>query len=123
MSQRIASFTLAAAMVLGAGYAFAKIPPPPPPTDEQKAAAEAKKEKDKAAAEKAKADLTAAEDRAIANYQQNMRKEGKPIPKPIPVAAQSTPPSGAQPKPQGNTVKAAEKEKGKANAASGGTSK
>ena len=111
MSQRIATLAVAFMMTLGATYVAAKIPPPPPPDDKAKAAAEEKKEKDKAAAEKAKADLQAAEDRAVANYQQNMKKMGKPIPKPVAVAAQSAPPKGGQPAPQGNTVQAAQKAK------------
>lgn len=117
MNHRIASATLAAILALAAGYSLAKIPPPPPPDDKAKAAAEEKKAKDKAAAEKAKADLTAAEDRAIGNYQQNMKKQGKPVPKPVPVAAQSTPPTGGKAAPEANTAKAAEK--AKADAAGG----
>jgi membrane protein involved in colicin uptake len=64
----------AASLVVGAfGIAVAKLPPPTP---EQKAAAEAKKEKDKEAAEKAKKELSAAEDRAVANYMANMKAKG-----------------------------------------------
>src|SRR3954454_7679999 len=66
--------------------AWAKTPPPPPLDDKAKAAAEEKKAKDAAAAEKAKADQAAAEDYAIKNYQGNMKKQGKPVPKPTPVA-------------------------------------
>jgi hypothetical protein len=105
MSQRIASLAMAAAMTFSAAYAIAKIPPPPPPTEAQKAAAEAKK----ASAEKAKADLAAAEERAIANYHQNMKKMGKPVPKPMAVSQAPTSPTGAKPAPQGNTQKAAGK--------------
>ena len=105
MKTRIAIATLM--LVLGTGAAWAKIPPPPPPDDKAKAAAEEKKEKDKAAAEKAKADQTAAEDYAVKNYQANMKKAGKPIPKPTPVTVASTP-TAAKPAPQGNTVKGAE---------------
>jgi hypothetical protein len=102
--------TIIAALVtaLVAGAAWAKIPPPPPPDP---AAAEAKKEKDKADAEKAKADLTAAEDRAVKNYQSNMRKMGKPVPKPVPVVAKSEPPKGGSPAPESNTLKAEQKAK------------
>lgn len=114
MSQRIATLALAVAMSLGATYVAAKIPPPPPPDDKAKAAAEQKKEKDKAAAEQAKADQAAAEDRAVKNYHENMRKQGKPVPKPMAVAAQSTPPNGGKPAPQGNTVQAAQKAKAEA---------
>lgn len=90
--------------------AWAKIPPPPPQTDEQKAAAA---EKAKAAAEKDKAELTASQDKAIKNYQDNQRKKGKPIPKPVPVAAASPPPKGGETKPQANTQKVDEKAKKK----------
>lgn len=97
-----------AVALIAAPSAWAKIPPPPPPTDEQKAAAAEKK---KAQDEKDAAELTASQDKAIKNYQDNQRKKGKPIPKPIPVVAASTPPKGADPKPQGNTEKAAQKVK------------
>lgn len=88
---------LVAALLLGAFSALAKLPPAPPMDPAAKAAADEKK---KAAAEKEKAELAAAEDRAVKNYQENMRKEGKPILKPVPVAA---------PKPQSNTAKANQK--------------
>jgi hypothetical protein len=117
MSQRIASLAMAAAMTLAAGYAIAKIPPPPPPTDAQKAAADAKKEKDKAAAETAKAELAAAQERAIANYHENMKRQGKPIPKAVTVAAQSEPPKGGSVKPEADTTRAAQKSKADAAAA------
>ena len=93
-------------LAVAASTAWAKIPPPPPPTEAQKAAADAKKEKDKADADKAKADQTAAEDKAVKSYQDNMRKKGKPIPKPTPVVAASTPATGGSPTPEGNTKKA-----------------
>lgn len=102
MSQRIASTAIALAMALGASCALAKLPPPPPEDPAKKAAADEKK---KASAEKEKADLAAAEERAVKNYQDNMRKHGKPIPKPVAIAAQSAPPKGGQPAPQGNTAK------------------
>ena len=79
--------------------AWAKIPPPPPPDEKAKAAAEEKKAKDAVAAEKAKAEQAAAEDATVKNFQSNMKKKGKPIPKPTPVAAASTPPKGGQPAP------------------------
>ena len=91
MKTRIHAIAIAAVIALGASGVWAKIPPPPPPDEKAKAAAEEKKAKDAAAAEKAKADQAAAEDRAIKNYQANMKKAGKPIPKPTPVAA-ATPP-------------------------------
>ena len=52
-----------------------------------KAAAEEKKAKDAEAAEKAKAAQAAAEDKAVKNFQGNMKKAGKPIPKPTPIVA------------------------------------
>jgi hypothetical protein len=85
-------------VALCTSFAWAKIPPPPPPDDKAKAAAEEKKAKDAAAAEKAKADMAAAEERTIKNYQSNMKKAGKPIPKAVPVAAASPPPKGAEAK-------------------------
>jgi hypothetical protein len=100
----------AAAMVLAlaAGAAWAKLPPPPPLDEKGKAAAEEKKAKDAAAAEKAKAAQVAAEEKAVKNFQGNMKKMGKPIPKPTPVVA-ATP---AQPMPapaKGPNVKGHEK--------------
>lgn len=80
------------AFTLAAGAAWAKIPPPPPPDEKAKAAAEEKKAKDAIVAEKAKADQLAAEEKAVKNYQANMKKAGKPIPKPTPVVAATTPP-------------------------------
>ncbi len=65
---------LAGGILLGTIAApYAKLPPP---TEEEKAAAAAKKEKD--AAEKAKAakDLSAAQDRAVANYKKNKGEKG-----------------------------------------------
>lgn len=88
--------------------AWAKIPPPPPPDPAAKAAADEKK---KAADEKTKAELTAAEEATVKNYQANMKKMGKPVPKPQPVAAASTPATGGKAAPESNTVKAAEKAK------------
>ena len=97
---------LVAALGLASLAAWAKIPPPPPPDPAAKAAADEKK---KAADEKAKAELTAAEDATVKSYQANMRKMGKPVPKPQSVAAASAPAKGGEAKPQGNTLKAAEK--------------
>lgn len=68
--------------------AFAKLPPPPPPDP---VAVAAKAEKDKAAAEKGKAQQAAAEDRTVANFQANMKKAGKPIPKPTPIVVAAAP--------------------------------
>jgi hypothetical protein len=65
---------IAAGLVVGAfGIAVAKLPPAPPMTEEQKAA---KAAKDKAAADAAKAELAKAEDKAVANYQANMKGKG-----------------------------------------------
>lgn len=92
---------LMAALLAGSAAAWAKLPPPPPEDPAKKAAADEKK---KAGAEKEKAELTAAEERTVKNYQENMKKAGKPIPKPIPVVAQSAPPKGGEKKPAANTV-------------------
>jgi hypothetical protein len=70
---------------------FAKIPPPPPAPPADPAAVAAKAEKDKAAAEKAKALQAAAEDNAVKNFQANMKKAGKPIPKPTPIVVATAP--------------------------------
>jgi hypothetical protein len=108
MRQAIRPAGLALALCLACAAAWAKIPPPPPPDPAAKAAADEKK---KAADEKEKAVLTAAEDATVKNFQANMKKMGKPVPKPQPVAAASTPAKGGEAKPQGNTMKAAEKSK------------
>ena len=94
MTKRIQLAGLALALVLGSSAAWAKIPPPPPPPplDEKgKAAAGEKKAKDAGAARKTMADQMAAEDTAVKNYQANMKKAGKPIPKPTPVVAMTPP--------------------------------
>ena len=103
-----------------AASALAKLPPPPAPTDAQKQAAEEKKAKDAAAAEKAKADLAAAEDAAIKNYHMNMKQQGKPIPKPVPVVAASQPPTGGKPGAEQNTKTKAGSPANTPNASSGG---
>ncbi|MEO7742739.1 MAG: hypothetical protein ABIR98_07375 [Usitatibacter sp.] len=87
MRTRIHSATLALAFAFAAGAAWAKLPPPPPLDEKGKATAEEKKAKDAAAAAKAKEDHAAAVERAINNYHANMKKAGKPIPKPTPVVA------------------------------------
>ena len=99
MAKRMHAAGFAAALILASAAAFAKIPPPPPMDPAAKAAAD----------EKAKQEQAAAEEATIKNYQANMRKMGKPIPKPVPTAATSTPPKGGQVKPQANTQKAAAK--------------
>ena len=77
--------------------ALAKLPPPPPPPPADPVAAAAKAEKDKAVAEKAKAVQVAAEERAVKNFQANMKKAGKPIPKPTPIIVAAAPPVPAVP--------------------------
>lgn len=74
--------------VLFSASAFAKIPPAPPPDP---VAAAAKAEKDKATAEKTKADQARYEDKAVANFQANMKIAGKPIPKPTPIVVAVAP--------------------------------
>ena len=76
--------------------AFAKLPPAPPPDP---AVVVAKAEKDKAAAEKGKALQVAAEDNAVKSFQANMKKAGKPIPKPTPIVVAAAPaaPAAAAP--------------------------
>ncbi len=106
MNQAMRSAGLVAALLMMSSVALAKLPPPPPMDPAKKEEADAKK---KAAAEKEKAELAAAEDRTVKNYQANMKKAGKPIPKPVPVAAASTPPKGGEKKPQANTQKASAK--------------
>ena len=105
--KRIVIAAIATAL-FAAPCAWAKIPPPPPQTDEQKAAAAAKK---KAEDDKAKADLTDAEDKAVKNFQDNQRKKGKPVPKPVPVVAASDPAKGGEKKPEANTQKGEQKAK------------
>ena len=65
---------LLAGGLIGAITAQAKLPAAPPKSEEQK-----KAEADKAAAEKAKdaADLTKAQDKAVANYKKNHSAMGK----------------------------------------------
>jgi hypothetical protein len=92
--------TAMAALFLAGSIAWAKLPPPPPMDAAQKAVAdqkaEEKKTKDAATAAQAKADAAAAEEATIRNYQANMKKAGKPIPKPTPVIAAAP---AAQPMP------------------------
>jgi hypothetical protein len=99
MRTNLKAATLAIALAVGCSAAWAKIPPPPPLDEKGKAAAEEKKAKDAAAAEKGKADQQAAEERTVKNFQANMKKAGKPIPKPVPVAAAA--PAQVMPGPAG----------------------
>lgn len=78
---KLQNIVLVAAIVF-ATNSFAKIPPAPPPDP---VVAAAKAEKDKATAEKTKADQARYEDKAVANFQANMKIAGKPIPKPTPI--------------------------------------
>jgi hypothetical protein len=103
MTKRIHAAGFAAALFLASAAAIAKLPPPPPVDPAAKAAADEKK---KAADEKAKQEQAAAEDAMVKNYHANMKKMGKPIPKPIPTASTSAPPKGGQVKPEANTQKA-----------------
>lgn len=72
--------------------AFAKLPPAPPPDP---VAVAAKAEKDKVAAEKGKALQATSEDKAVKNFQANMKKTGKSIPKPTPIVIAAAPPAPA----------------------------
>ncbi len=108
MRERIRVAAMIAVLAFTA-TAWAKIPPPPPPDDKAKAAAEEKKAKDAAAADKAKADQTAAEERAVKSFQANMKKKGKPIPKPTPIVAAAAPAKpGEAAKPAAAPAKAGE---------------
>ena len=79
---------IGAALVVGAfGAAVAKLPPAPPMTEEQKAE---KAAKDKAAADAEKAALAKAEDKAVANYQANMKAKGQPVSTPSGNAAEGS---------------------------------
>jgi hypothetical protein len=91
MNRLMRNAILSLAFVAGASVAWAKLPPPAPLDEKGKAAAEEKKAKDAAAAEKAKADQTAAEEKAVKNFQANMKKAGKPVPKPTPIVAAAAP--------------------------------
>lgn len=79
---------LAAGLSVFAASLMAKLPPPPPVDP---VAAAAKAEKDKATAEKGKADLVRYETKAVANFQDNMKKARKPVPKPTPIVAPPAP--------------------------------
>ena len=96
---RISQFVLALSVATIGASALAKLPPAPPP---DAATVAAKAEKDKAAAEKAKALQAAAEEKAVKNFQANMKKTGKPIPKPTPIVVAAAPaPAPAAPAAKG----------------------
>ena len=90
----ISKFVLICSLLGFGAAALAKLPPAPPADP---VAVAAKAEKDKAAAEKGKLQQVAAEDKSVKNFQANMKKAGKPIPKatPIVVAAAPAPPAAA----------------------------
>ncbi|MEO9163877.1 MAG: hypothetical protein ABI349_16045 [Casimicrobiaceae bacterium] len=73
MQTTIRALIGAALVVAAFGVAVAKLPPAPPLTDEQKAE---KAAKTKATADAAKAEVTRAEDKAIANYVANEKAKG-----------------------------------------------
>jgi hypothetical protein len=110
MKMRLSPFVLALSIATFGTSALAKIPASPPADP---AVAAAKAEKDKAAAEKTKALQAASEDKAVKSFQANMKKAGKPIPKPtaIVVAAAPAPAAvapaakGAAPATDGKSVK------------------
>ena len=87
---RISQFVLGVALGIAtiATSALAKLPPAPPP---DAATVAAKAEKDKIAAEKTKAQQAASEDKAVKNFQANLKKAGKPIPKPTPIVVAAAP--------------------------------
>lgn len=87
---RISQYVLALSVAAFGGPALAKLPPAPPADP---AAVAAKAEKDKATAEKNKALQAATEDKAVKNFQANMKKAGKPIPKPTPIVVAAAPAS------------------------------
>ena len=82
---------VASAVMFSVG-AFAKLPPPPPADP---VAVAAKAEKDKVAAEKVKVQQAAAEDNAVKNFQANMKKAGKLIPKPTSIVMAAAAPAAA----------------------------
>ena len=99
----------ALAFVLGASLAWAKLPAPPPLDEKGKAAAEEKKTKDAAAAKKTAEELTASMDKAVKNRDGNLKKAGKPIPKPTPIVAAAAPAPAAAPAKPGEKAKAPDK--------------
>ncbi|HEX9392445.1 MAG TPA: hypothetical protein VF928_14125 [Usitatibacteraceae bacterium] len=92
----IAKIIIAATLAAFSLNAMAKLPPPPPVDPK---VAEEKAAKDKAAAEKGKADQAKYEDLAVANFRANMKKAGKPVPKPTPIVAAAAPAPAAAVKP------------------------
>jgi hypothetical protein len=76
MSTTLRALIAAGVVVASFGLAIAKLPPP---DDAAKAAAAAKKEKDAATADKAKAELTAVEDRVASRYIAEQKAKGKTV--------------------------------------------
>ena len=97
---KLSLFIVVASLAVMSSVAVAKLPPAP--AEDPKVTAE-KAEKAKADAEKAKALQAAAEERSVKNFQENMKKTGRPVPKPTPLAV-LVPPTGAS-----ATTKAVEK--------------
>jgi hypothetical protein len=93
MQTTIRALLGAALVVTVFGVALAKLPPAPPLTEEQKAD---KAAKDKAATDAAKAQLTKAEDKAVANYQANMKARGQPVNAPTPSASSGSSDGGGK---------------------------
>ena len=89
-----AKFIIAAAVAAFSLNVVAKIPPAPPVDPK---VAEEKAAKDKAVAEKTKADQAKYEDRAAANFRANMKKAGKPVPKPTAIVAAAPAAAAAKP--------------------------
>ena len=97
---KLTPLILATSISIVSALAVAKLPPAA--AEDPKVAAE-KAEKVKAGAEKAKALQAAAEERSVKNFQENMKKTGRPVPQPTPLAVLA-PPTGAS-----ATAKALEK--------------
>lgn len=108
MNKRIQMAALAVSLAFAASAAWAKLPPPPPVDPAKKAADDEKKA---AAAAKAKQDQAEAEDRAVKNYQANMKKAGKPIPKATPAVAPAAAAKPGDAKATPVAAKAPEKDK------------
>ena len=87
---KLSLFIVVASLAVMSSVAVAKLPPVP--AEDPKVTAE-KAEKAKADAEKAKALQAAAEERSVKNFQENMKKTGRPVPKSTPLAV--LPPTGA----------------------------
>ena len=80
---KLSLFIVVASLAVMSSVAVAKLPPAP--AEDPKVTAE-KAEKAKTDAEKAKALQAAAEERSVKNFQENMKKTGRPVPKPTPLA-------------------------------------